>query len=78
MDDALDPALTAAQNAERRTLWTRQQVIGMLRLQRRDDAALVRERIRGFELDDHWAVLYRSSDVETLPDLLYSTERIEP
>lgn len=78
MDDALDETLTAKQNAERRTLWTREQVFGMLRLQRRDDAAAVRARIGEFDLDDHWAVLYRSTDVETLPDLIDPTERNEP
>lgn len=43
MDDALDETITAKENAEKRTLWTRQQVIEMLRLQRRDDAAQLRE-----------------------------------
>ena len=42
VDEALDPELTARQNAERRTLWTRQQVLEMLSLQRRDDAAALR------------------------------------
>jgi hypothetical protein len=29
-----------------------------------------RKAIEGFDLDDHWAVFYRVSDVETLPDLI--------
>jgi hypothetical protein len=45
VDDALDETLTARENAERRTLWTRTEVIGMLRLQRRDDAAVVRAEV---------------------------------
>lgn len=66
MDDALDETLTACQNAERRTLWTRQQVIDMLRLQRRDDAAAIRAEAalpgNGFETrliyDQAAAVIY--------------------
>jgi hypothetical protein len=42
VDDALDETLTARQNVERRTLWTREEVFEMLRLQRRDDAAVIR------------------------------------
>jgi len=48
VDDALDPALTARQNAEKRTLWTQQQVLEMLTLQRRDDAAALRAFISGY------------------------------
>jgi hypothetical protein len=29
-----------------------------------------RKAIEGFDLDDHWAVYYRVSDVESLPDLI--------
>lgn len=33
-----------------------------------------RRAIEGFDLDDHWAVFYRASDVESLPDLIDPTK----
>jgi hypothetical protein len=45
MDDALDETLTAKENAFRRALWTREEVLGLLLLQRRDDAAAIRAHV---------------------------------
>lgn len=42
MSSGLDGTLTAKENAFRRTLWTREEVLGLLLLQRRDDAAAIR------------------------------------
>ena len=72
MDDALDPALTARQNAERRTLWTRQQVLEMLRLQRRDDAAVVRAHVKA---PGHCAACDMA---DITADEIDPTERTEP
>lgn len=33
-------------------------------------AERLREAIAGFDLDDHWAAFYRSSDVDSLPGLI--------
>lgn len=33
-----------------------------------------RKAIEGFDLDDHWGVLYRASDVEELPGLIDPVE----
>lgn len=35
-----------------------------------------RAAIREFDLDDHWAVFYRSEDVEKLPDLIDPPEEL--
>jgi hypothetical protein len=62
VDDALDETLTAAQNAERRTLWTRQQVLEMLRLQRRDDAAAIRSQASIMHHTSSRLLLERTAD----------------
>jgi hypothetical protein len=72
VDDALDETLTAAQNAERRTLWTREQCFGMLRLQRRDDAAAVRAHVKA---PGHCAACDMAAIVA---DEIDPTERNEP
>lgn len=35
-----------------------------------------RTAIAGFDLDDHWATMYRAEDVETLPDLIDPSRRL--
>jgi hypothetical protein len=72
VDDALDETLTAVQNAERRTLWTREQVFGMLRLQRRDDAAVVRSHVKA---PGHCAACDMAN---IIADEIDPTERTEP
>ena len=37
-----------------------------------------RAAIKGFDLDDHWAVFYRTTDVETLPDLIDPEQQEAP
>jgi hypothetical protein len=68
VDDALDETMTARQNAERRTLWTQEQVFGMLRLQRRDDAAVVRAMPEWHEV----------AELDDAAQLIDPTERNEP
>jgi hypothetical protein len=43
-------------------------------------AAAERQRaaIKGFDLDDHWAVLYRSEDVDKLPGLIDPEKDVAP
>lgn len=45
MSNGLDETLTAKENAFRRTLWTREEVLALLLLQRRDDAAAIRAHV---------------------------------